>query len=107
MGGNFQRVIDTDGTNPQSLDSQAEILRRAGWRGKVEDVVDRAGIKWLAYVPLFKAKARIIGQVREVFPVSGAEVIDADDGVALAQQTVGEMRTEKPGCAGDKYVHGQ
>ena len=43
----------------------------------------------------------------EVFRVAGGEVIDADNGVALAQQAVGEVRTEKSGGAGDKYAHGQ
>jgi hypothetical protein len=46
-------------------------------------------------------------QVGEVLAVAGGEVIDADNGVALAQQAVGQVRTEKSGGAGDKYAHGQ
>ena len=52
-------------------------------------------------------EAWLIGQMGEVFPVAGREVIDADNGVALAQQPVGEVRTKKSGGAGDKYAHGQ
>ena len=81
--GDFQGVFDADGAHPQGLDRQAKILRRAGRRGKVEDVVHRARIERLADVALFKAEARFAGQVGQVFPVAGGEVIDADNGVAL------------------------
>jgi len=42
--------------------------------------------------------------VRKVFQVAGREVIDAHNGMALAQQAVGQVRTKKSGSAGDKYA---
>jgi RNase H-fold protein (predicted Holliday junction resolvase) len=42
-----------------------------------------------------------------VFPVAGGEVVDADNSIALAQQAVGEVRTKKPGGAGNKDVQSQ
>jgi hypothetical protein len=41
------------------------------------------------------------------FPGAGGEIVDAENGVALAQQAVGEVRTKKSGGAGNKYAHGQ
>ena len=43
----------------------------------------------------------------KVFASAGGEVVDAEHGVALAQQAVGEVRAEKSGGAGHKYAHGQ
>ncbi len=40
----------------------------------------------------------------EVFQIAGREIIDADDGVALGQQAIGEVRAKKSGGAGDKHV---
>ena len=38
----------------------------------------------------------------EVFGVARGKVIDAKNGVALGQQAVGEVRSEKSGSAGNK-----
>ena len=83
-GRDFEGVFRAHGAHPQGFDSQAEILRRAGRRGEVEDVVHRAGIEGLADVPLLEAEARLTGQVGQVFRAAGGEVVDAENGVALA-----------------------
>ena len=36
---------------------------------------------------------------------AGDEIIDADDLVPLRQEQVGQMRTEKPGGAGNQNSH--
>ena len=103
----FQGICDAYRADAQGFNSQSEILRRAGRRGKVEDVIYRPQVEGSAYIQLLEAEARFMAQVREVFAIAGAEVIHADNGVALAQQAVSEVRTKKPGSAGDKYAHGQ
>src|SRR5271157_2888817 len=106
-GGNFKGVFHANRANLQCLYPQAEILRWTGRRSKVEDVIHWAHVEGLADVPLLKAEAWLIGQVRNVIPAAGAEVIDAFDGVALAQQAVGEVRTEKSGGPGNNNAHCQ
>ena len=106
-GRDLERVLHAHGANAQRLDAQAKILRRAGRRSQIEDVIDRAGIEGRADVPLLKPEARLAGEMGEVFGVAGGEVIDAENGVAFAQQAVGEVGTKKSGGAGNKYTHGQ
>ena len=103
-GGNLQRVLNARGAYPKRLDSQAKILRRAGRRSQIEDIIDRAGIEAYADVPLLKLEARITRKMRQVRGVARAQVIDAYDGAALGQQSVSQMRTKKSGGAGDKYA---
>jgi hypothetical protein len=50
-------------------------------------------------------KAGLAGQMGQIFEVAGGEIVDAENGVALAQQAIGEVRAEKSGGAGNKYVH--
>jgi hypothetical protein len=43
----------------------------------------------------------------QVFLVACGEIIDAEDGMALGQQAVGEVGPEKAGGAGYEDAHGQ
>ncbi len=42
----------------------------------------------------------VVPALREVRDASGREVVDADDAVALGQQSIGEMRADEPGAPG-------
>jgi hypothetical protein len=46
-------------------------------------------------------------EMGEVIQIPRGQIVHAENPVAVAQQAVGKMRSEKPGCAGNKYVHGQ
>ena len=46
-----------------------------------------------------------MSQMVEIFRVAGGEVIDADNGVAFAQQPVRQMGTKESGSAGNQYAH--
>jgi hypothetical protein len=46
-----------------------------------------------------------MGKVRQVFTVAGGEVVDAENGVSLAQKAIGEVGSEKPCGAGNKNTH--
>ncbi len=52
------------------------------------------------------AKPRLAHEVRDVVGVAGDEVVDADHGVAVGQEPVGEMRAEETRGAGDDDPHG-
>jgi hypothetical protein len=66
-----------------------------------------ARIETRADVPLFKPEARIAGEMDKVLPVSGGHIVHAENGVAVAQQAVGKVRTKKTGSAGDENMHRQ
>ena len=55
--GDFQRVLNADGADAQRFDSQAQILRRAGRRSQIEDIIHAPGIEARADVPLLKSEA--------------------------------------------------
>ena len=43
----------------------------------------------------------VAGQMRDVREVAGDKIVDRDDAVAFREQTVGQMRSQKPGATGD------
>jgi hypothetical protein len=46
-----------------------------------------------------------MGQMGQVFRVAGGEVVDAENSMALAQQTICQVRAEETSRAGYKYTH--
>ena len=43
-----------------------------------------------------------MGEMGKVLRVARGQVVDANDGVALAEQAIGKVRTKESGGAGDK-----
>ncbi len=105
--GNLQRVLHAHRAHAQRLDPQAQILRRAGRRSQIENVIHLARIEARANVPLLKPEARMTGEMGEVLQVPRRQIIHAKNGMAFAQQAVGKVRTKKAGSAGDENMHGQ
>ena len=69
----------------EGLDAEAGVVDGAGWRGKVEDEVNLAGIERLADVLLHKAEAGFSGKMAEIGRTAGAEIVHSDDGMSLRQ----------------------
>ena len=97
-----ERVDGAGGADEQGLDAEAGVVDGAGGRGEVEDEVDGAGVEGRADVLLEEAEARIRWRDGRGSPVAGAEVIDADDGVAVGEESVGEVRAEEAGGSGNE-----
>ena len=55
--------------------------------------------------PLLKPETRMACEMGDVFRIARRKIVDAKNGVALAQQAIGEVGTKKPGSAGDKNTH--
>ena len=53
----------------------------------------------------YEGKAAIAGQMGDVIRVAGDQVVHSDDGVAICQQPVAQVRSDKAGAAGDEYAH--
>jgi hypothetical protein len=71
----------------------------------VEDVIEVAvDVNIVGHVVLHEPEP-ILSQLKEmldVFRISGHEVVHADDLMALFDETIAEMRSEKAGSAGDE-----
>ena len=94
------------GADQKSFGAEATVVDGAGGRGEVEDVVDVAGIEGLRNVVIDKAEARFVLEMGEVCRVAGAQVVDADDDVPLAEQGVGKVGAEEACGTGDENRFG-
>jgi hypothetical protein len=77
-------------------------LRGAGGGSEVEDVIDGAGVEGIADVALLEGEGGLVAEVGQVFEVAGGEVVDAEDGVAVGEEAIDEVRAEEAGGAGDE-----
>jgi len=68
----------------------------------VEDVVHLAAVEGLADVDLAELEARLGFQVLEVVEPAGEQIVDGDDGVAVSEQGVAQVRPEESSPASDK-----
>ena len=97
---NVERGFGSGRTDAQGFNGQAEIFRRAGRRGKVEHVIDRAGIVWMANITYLEGEIRFILQVIDVLKAARGEVVHTKNIVALPEQSICQMRAEETRCTG-------
>jgi hypothetical protein len=97
-----QSIPGPDGADIQCLRTEAQIICRAGGRGEVEDIVDRARIERLANVLLYQGESGIVAQTRQVGAASGSKVVHAHHMATLGNKCVAQMRAEEAGGAGDQ-----
>jgi hypothetical protein len=71
-----------------------------GWTGKIVDLVylEQNGFNDIVTDQL---KARVIEEWKDVLAPAGEEVVEANDIMAFADQTLTKMRANKAGTAGD------
>jgi len=86
----------------QCLRAEAGVVRRAGGRREVENVIDVAGVEGLADVLLDEGETCFVGQAGKVGRASGSKIIHTDHMMTLAKQFVAQMRAEEAGGAGDQ-----
>lgn len=88
-------------------------MAHAGLRGKVHDLRkpmrgekmgDAVSIGEIEMLELKRAEPPELAQSRafEARIVIGIEIVNADDGSPALQQPARDMKTDKPGCAGDE-----
>src|ERR1019366_3857926 len=95
--------MGSERTDLQRLYRQLEVIYRAGGRCEMKNVIEWAiDINVVCHIVVNKLKIRQPQQVRDVLHRAGAKIIHADDLVALRDEAVAKMATEKSGSAGDK-----
>ena len=93
FAGEVEGVDGAGGADKEGLDAKPGVVDGAGRRGEVEDEIDRARDRRASADVVFEeAEARLVVQMGEIGHVAGAEIIDAEDGVAL-----GRARRRKDG----------
>jgi len=78
------------------------VIHRAGGAGEVEDVIDVADVERFADVFIYEIESRIVTEMSDVPAASGEQVVDDNHTVALAEQGIAEMGSQKTGAAGDQ-----
>jgi len=100
--GDLEGVDGPSRADEQGLGPQTVVVHRAGGRGEVEHIVHRPDVEGLADVLFDKAETRLLRKMREIRRVAGAEVVDADNGVAFGEKRVSKVRSEKTGCSSNE-----
>lgn len=103
--GDIEGIAGAVGADAEGFDAEAGIVDGAGRGSEVEDVVDRAEVEGLDDVLLDEVEAGLVLEVAEIVEGAGAEVVDADDGVVIGQQGIGEVGAEEASCSCYKYAH--
>ena len=77
------------------------VVDRRGRAGKIVDLVD-LDIERFANVVTQELEMGICPEMGDIVPGPGEEIVGAKDLVALVEQSVDQVRTEKTGAAGNK-----
>ena len=105
--GQAERVVRAEAADLERLDRHAQVVDGGGRAREVEDAVERAlEVDVVRDVVLHEHEVAA-GQVLDVRHVAGDQVVHADDGVAVVEQVLGEVRAEEAGGAGDESARHQ
>ena len=100
--GEAERLVRAERTDLERLNRQFQIINRAGGRREVPDVIHRLVEKEeFGDVLLDEFEVRVAGQMGNIVHRAGDKIVNADDLVAARQEQIGQVRTQKPGGAGD------
>ena len=96
----LQQVSCASGSHQQRLDRGFEIVPRTGWRGKVENSVERAfDLERLGNVYRLELDPWVAIEPFQVPLRSAEEIVKTDDGVTLREESLREMGSDEPSRA--------
>jgi hypothetical protein len=93
-------IAPTDG-NLGGLDRVVLVVDGRGGAGQVVDLV-HLEVERMGHVVADQFEVGLIEQVVDVGLLAGEEVVEADDVVALLDESIAQVRAEEPGAAGDE-----
>jgi hypothetical protein len=83
-----------------------QIIEWACRACEVQDVIDWAvNLQWFRDIVFDEPELGIVQQRRDVPPVAGQEVVNAQDLVTVRQKPFAEMRADEPGASGNNSPH--
>jgi hypothetical protein len=96
-----------EGSHHVGFDGLDGIVLVVNWRGGAGQVIDLVDLQQqrLADVVPQKLEAAVIEQMSDVISTPREKVIEADDFVALQNQTFTEMRADEPRTARHEHLH--
>jgi len=102
----FEGVVRAIGSDFERLDRQLVVVNRARRRREVQHAVngcvDRNPVR---DVGLDQPKTVVVGKSIDVAQGPSHQVVDADHFVAVAEESLAQMRAEEPGGAGNENSH--
>ena len=100
--GQPQRIMSAERPDLERRNGVSEVIDRARRTGEMEDVVDLAvDLDRLGDIVLDEPETGVLEQACDVSASAGQQIVHADDLVAVAQETLAEMRSDEPRPAGD------
>src|SRR6185369_2599580 len=86
----------------QSLNREFQIVDRTRGRSKVKNIVDPPLNKnIIRYIVMIEGKITVSQEVCNICSISGDEVINTNNTVTFQEESVAEMRSEKPCTSGN------
>ena len=99
-----QHVQRAEHVRLHRLDGVVLVVNGRGGAGEVVDLVHLKEER-LAHVVSQQLETAGFQQVADVLAPSGKEVVEADDIMALRQQTFAQMRADEAGSSRDQHLH--
>src|SRR5207248_3432829 len=104
--GDAEGVVRAERSDLQRLDGKLEIVDRARRRSEVQYPVEGpCDIGVLGDVVAYEEEAIVADEMRDIVRASRNEVVQPHDRMAVAQKTIAEVRSEKPGRSGYQNSH--
>ena len=97
----FEAVHRTHRTDLQRLDSILQVIGRTGGRCEVENVFDFAAIEGQADILLEEFETGLVTEMSDVLHAPSKQIVGTDDGVARAQQSIAQVRSDETCSACD------
>ena len=105
FSGKIKHVPRADRSDHQGFNTQSQIVWRAGWRCKIEDIIDWAGIEAQADIFFEKLESRFGIEMSNILSESCAEIIKTNHEMSVGEKSVGKMGTQKTSSSGDGNAH--
>jgi hypothetical protein len=96
-----QRLMSAERAHLQRLNRQFQIVHRAGWGGKMPHIVHwTINEEKLGDILLNESEVPVSSQMGDVIRRPGHQIVDSNHPVTTCEQTIGKVRSQKPGGAG-------
>ncbi len=105
--GQAQGVVGAERAHLERWDRMCQVVDGAGRTGEMEHVVHRSiDLDRLGDIVLDEAERRPLQEGGQVTAAAGQQVVDADDLIAVAQESLAEMRADETRSTGDDRDQG-
>src|SRR5262249_27779171 len=96
----LQRLESSCRPHPQRGNAVRHVIRGTSWTSEVKHVFNRTNIERITDIELAKFKSRVVFHMFDVLKTTGDQIVDCDNGVSVAEQSVTKMRPQESRSSG-------